>query len=281
MKQPLPLFTAKFWLHFWETLSENAIHSVVQIVGLILLYTVTRRLLLSLLDEIVPRMLRQRETKGFTEEQAARLKTSQALMRSTIGYLLGSIFVVLLLRAVGFDIWPILTAASVLGIVVALGSQKLFRDIVAGFFLIVDDLFVIGDIVTIATITGEVLEIGMRITRVRDTNGRIHQFFNGDIGTVVNLSRHSLEETLEISVSSSTDLAKAYTALERVANLLQQTTPDLFKTAPKIHGIASFNATSITLRMGVIAPPLRQQEAQMRLREAARTALTSADIFLA
>src|SRR5262249_52051065 len=146
------------------------------------------------IDGVLARLLAHEARLGVSAERTGRLQTLQGLCKSVVGYVLFFVFGVLLLKALGFDIMPFITTAGVIGLAVGFGAQKLVKDVISGFFIIIDNLFVVGDTVTIGTVTGRVEEMGMRVTRLLDTSGKEYLFANGDIGTVTNLSRHPVKD---------------------------------------------------------------------------------------
>jgi small conductance mechanosensitive channel len=97
----------------------------------------------------------------------------------------------------------------VAGLAVGFGAQKLVKDVITGFFLLLEDQYAVGDYVTIGTVTGTVEELGMRITRLRDDDGRLYILSNGDIGQVCNMSRGPLAGVLEVAIAASADVGHA------------------------------------------------------------------------
>ena len=290
-KKTVAIFTPAFWQHFWTLLTEHALYAALQIAALVALYFLLRAGLLRLLDTLLNGLLNRESRAGVSEERTARLQTLQGLGRSVISYALFFLFGILILQAVGFNVVPLLTTASVVGVAIALGSQKLFKDVISGFFLIVDTLFVVGDTVTIGGVTGTALEIGMRVTRVLDDTGRLHLFANGDIGTVVNLSRYPVSDYIEIGLAGSADLNAALKAIDAAgqalydkqqANAAEAGSPaPILKAAPIAQGVTGLSAATVTVRVSLVAAPRDLLQAQMAVRRAVLDALRDAAIPLA
>ena len=271
----------EFWLRFWRNLSENALNSLIQIGGILVAYLLLRFLLYRLIDGVLVRLLAHETRFGVSEERRGRLQTLQGLSKSIVGYVLFFVFGVLFLKALGFDIMPFITTASVIGVAVAFGSQKLVKDVISGFFIIIDNLFVVGDTVTIGTTTGQVTEMGMRVTRLLDTGGRIVIISNGDIGTVTNLSRNPVIDFVEIAVAAAADLNKVVSILNAAGEALYAQPDHHLKAAPQTQGITAFSAASVTVRVSVAADPRNLLADQMRTRGALREALIAAETPLA
>lgn len=284
---PAKVFTSDYWISFWRRTSDRFLSSVMQIVGILLVYVILRVVLYRLIDGVLARLMARETRLGASEERAGRLQIISGLCKSMLSYLLFFVFGVQLLQAVGYEIGPILTTAGVLGVAVGFGSQKLVKDVISGFFIIVDNQFVVGDTVTIGMasgqtmVTGQVQEMGMRVTRIQDATGKLHMFANGDIGLITNLSRHPVEDYIEVNVGAAADLNKVIAAIQKTGETLFAQDGHHLKAAPHVLGTTAFSAASITLRVAVVSDPRYLPEEQMHVRAAIREALLAAEIPLA
>lgn len=277
-KPAFHIWSTEQWVTFLRDIFDKALHATLQIVGLLIAYLVLRAVLYRLIDGILHQLLARETRLGISDERAGRLQTLQGLCRSIVGYVLFFIFGILLLQAVGFNIMPFITTAGVIGLAIGFGAQKLVKDVISGFFIIIDNLFVVGETVTIGTVTGQVQEMGMRVTRVMDAGGRLYLLANGDIGTVTNLSRHPVEDFIEVGVAASTDLNKLVQTVQDTGQKLFESPDHKLKAAPHVVGITAFSATSVTVRISVVSDPRDLTEEQMRVRAAVRDALQAAGI---
>lgn len=275
------IYTPEFWKEFWQSATKDSLHSLTQIAGIIVAYLVLRYLLFRLIDGILAGILARENRLGTSAERTGRLETLRGLTRSLVGYVLFFVFGVLLLQAIGFNIMPFITTAGVIGLAVGFGAQKLVKDVISGFFIIIDNLFVVGDTVTIGAVTGRVEEMGMRVTRIHEASGKIHILSNGDIGIVTNLSRNPVEDFIEVNVDAAADLSRVVAVIKSAGEALHQQPDRALKAAPHVVGITAFSAASVTVRVAVVADPKHLIAEQMRVREAVRTALLTAEIPLA
>lgn len=275
------VFEQEFWVNLGRHVTENALEAAMQIVGLLVVYIVLRLLFNRLLDGVLARILSHETKLGLSEERSARLQTLQGLVKSLAGYVLFFVFGILLFQAIGFNIMPFITTAGVIGLAIGFGAQKLVKDIISGFFIIVDDLFIIGDTVTIGSVTGQVQVMGMRVTRMLDASGKVHVLSNGDIGAVTNLSRNPVEDFIEVAVAASADLNRVVQSINASGVQTFAENDHKLKEAPHVLGITGFTAASTTVRVGVVSDPRHLTQEQMRVREVVRTALLAADIPLA
>jgi small-conductance mechanosensitive channel len=182
------IWSAEYWSEVWVKHIENAISAATRILVILVAYFVVRFALLKILARFANSML-AKVSKERLAAREARIKSLQTLLGSTISFVLGFVTVVMILQAAGINILPLLTTASVAGVAVGFGAQKLVRDWIAGIFILIEDQYGVGDIVTIGPVTGVVEELGMRTTRIRAEDGSLYIIPNGDISQVCNRSR--------------------------------------------------------------------------------------------
>lgn len=272
------MFERSFWITMGTHLTERALDSFLQFCGIVIVYFIVRGLLDRTVDGITNQLVAREERLGVPEERAGRLKTLSGLFKSTIAYVMFFVFGVLIFKAIGFDIMPFVTTAGVVGLAIGFGAQKLVKDVISGFFIIVDNMFVVGDTITVGAMTGQVQEMGMRVTRLVDPSGRVITISNGDIGVVSNLSRNPVEDCIEVAVAPVFEMAAATRVINEAGTALFSADDHHLKAAPQLVGITAFSAASVTLRISVVADPRTLPVEQMRVREAVRLALKGAGI---
>jgi len=120
-------------------------------------------------------------------EGKGRIRTVRSLLKSIIDVVLLLVAVLIILSNLGIDIIPILTGAGILGLAFSFGAQSLVKDLIAGFFIIIENQFNIGDKIHIGKLEGEVSKMTLRITVLRDKNGNLIYIPNSQITTVVKI----------------------------------------------------------------------------------------------
>ncbi|MGK7907271.1 MAG: mechanosensitive ion channel family protein [Synechococcus sp.] len=165
---------------------------------------------------------------------------------------------------------PIVTLAGIVGF----ASQNLIKDFLNGLFILWEDQYAIGDVVSIGNVSGYVEFISLRITKLRSLDGELISIANGTISTVQNLTNEWSRLNLGVDVAYSTDLDKALHVIETVANLMQND-PDwseLILEPPLVLGVDGFGDNSITIRLLMTTQPMRQwdvgREYRLRLKKA-------------
>ena len=221
---PSELLTNEFWRELYDSgrfgadSASNLLLLIIArlaVVGFILL---AARLVVDLTRRVVKRAFRAVTQRSAGEQQ--RLNTLQGLIASSLSYLVYIFALIPILFALGLT-WKALGAlfatSSIALIAIGLGSQKLVRDLVNGLFIMGEGQFDVGDWVTIGGVTGRVEEIGLRVTRLRDEQGRLFIIANGDISQVFNASRGNVKLTIELSLMRTAGLDTALQALRAAA----------------------------------------------------------------
>lgn len=260
-----------YWHRFGNRELDSILHGTVRLFGVLLVYVLLRFVLLRLLENVL----------GKVATRSMRFQTLRGLLGSILSYILFFVFAIQALAAVGLQIMPFVEAAGIAGLAIGFGAQKLVKDVISGFFLIIDSVLEVGDVVTIGAVTGVVSEMGMRITQVKDLSGRLYLIPNGDIGTVANLSRQAIVDSVDISIAPVDKLENAVEVVNRVGQQLYESEPGKFSQPPAFIGVTAVSAASATLRVSLSAHPNDLPLRTMQLRGALLNGLKQASIDLA
>src|SRR5450759_2996725 len=205
------------------------------------LRTLTRRLIPAAGAESSGRIARMREH---------HVKTLAGVLYSagTAAILIGAILTAL--PEFGFNVTPIAAAAGLVSLAIGFGAQHLVRDLINGFFIIVEDQFVVGETVRIGTVIGRVEHLTLRRTVVRDVQGAVVSIPNGEVTQVSNLSRDWGQVFVDISIPQEASSDAALAALERVCAELRgdASWSPVFVDGPRALGVESFGPAGATLR---------------------------------
>ncbi|MGX5736372.1 mechanosensitive ion channel family protein [Bosea thiooxidans] len=136
------------------------------------------------------------------EYRRARLSTVLPIVRFVAIGLIGLVFSLVALSALGIDTAPLMAGAGIVGLAISFGSQTLVKDIVSGIFCMLDDVFRLGETIEAAGRSGRLEQINLRSVRLRDPSGRLHTIALGDLGTVTNHSRRLVRMTIVMSLDA-------------------------------------------------------------------------------
>jgi small conductance mechanosensitive channel len=121
----------------------------------------------------------------------------------------------------GLNIVPVLASAGVVGLAISLGAASLIKDYLGGIIILAEDQFRVGEAAEVAGVSGEVVRMTLRVTYLRDLQGKLYAVPNGDIRTIANLTREWARAVVDLNLDHSADLSKAEQALERAAERLK------------------------------------------------------------
>jgi small conductance mechanosensitive channel len=248
-----------FWSAFWAHNGEKAVTAAIRIAAIFLAYLILRFIVFRLLNR-VSKSLISRVGADVTEGRQARLRSLRSALGSCCAFVLGLVTAIMILQAAGINIVPLITTASVAGLAVGFGAQKLVRDVIAGLFILIEDQYGVGDFVSIGGATGVVDELGMRVTRIRDKSGKLWVLSNGDIAQVCNHSRGDYAMSHDVSVPASSDLTKARAALNEIGCQIAEEMPQMVKSPFTCDGLGSVTPMAAAIRMRGVVDPWYQSE---------------------
>lgn len=221
-------------------LTESLIRSGVVLVAAV----VTGWLLL----RIGSRWVKRSEARGM--ETAARTATLWLMIRRVIVIVLGVLVVLVLFAVWGFSLAPFLAVGTVVGAAIGFGAQDLIKDLIAGFFILVEDQFRIGDVVTIAETNGVVEDIQLRVTVLRDQEGNVHYVPNGEIKVSSNFTSEFAQPMIDIPVSYDTDVDRALDVMrdELTALANDPEWAETIKEEVEVLGVTELGESGVVLR---------------------------------
>ncbi|MDI3538415.1 MAG: moderate conductance mechanosensitive channel [Bacillota bacterium] len=225
---------------------------------------------------LIARALRPPEGKKYPLDPR-RAQTLQALLNSILRYSLYFVALLIILDAVGVPTTSILASAGLAGLAIGFGAQNLVRDVISGFFILLEDQYGIGEYVAAAGVEGIVEDIGLRTTRLRDFNGDLHIIPNGQISLVTNKSRGARRALVEIGVAYESDIVRAQEVLEGISREIAATMPEIVE-GPTVLGITDLAESQVTFRILARTQPMAEWKVEREIRRRAKLALEAAGI---
>ena len=245
--------------------SNFAFPNVLHLLAILIIALVLNRLL-----RIVTNLLVK---PAASQTRVAQIREQQTRTLAGVLFSAGSkiVWAVALLTAVpefGITITPVAALAGLATLAVGLGAQNLVRDMITGFYIVLEDQYVVGDTIQVGETTGRVEHLTLRRTVLRDARGALVTMANGDIRTVSNLSRDWSQAYVDISLAPESPLEKTLQALETAAAELRgdPAWSQALVDGPRILGVQSFDHASSTIRLQVRTVPTRQDEVSRELR---------------
>jgi len=224
------------------------------------------------LHRIIPHALRvavERQMKGVPEEEIEqRVDTLASVFTGSGRGIIALVALLTLLPLAGISIGPLLAGVGILGLAVGFGAQSLVKDVISGLFILLDNQYSKGDVVTLAGISGLVEEVGIRRTVLRDLDGIVHYIPNGEISVASNFTQEYSRVNLNIGVSYSEDLDHVMRVIDRVGEEMAadpEWAPSII-TPPKALRVDAFGDSGIDIKILGDTQPIKQWDVMGELR---------------
>lgn len=250
----------------WETvrglLVAHSLRIAIIILGAFLAYRITK--------------LAVRKFRESVEDDDPTTRSELEKRADTLGRIVQQVSAVaillvagmLLMKELGFEIGPLIAGAGIAGVAVGFGAQNLVRDIITGFFLLLENQIRVGDVVEVSGKSGLVEELNLRTTVLRGIDGSVHVVPNGAITTVTNMTREWSRALLDIGVAYKESVDRVIQTLKEIGAEMGQDPkwkPFLIDSL-EIPGVNEFGDSAVVVRIMQKTIPLKQWEVSRELR---------------
>ncbi len=225
------------------------------------------------LHRVIPRALRltvERQMKSREEEEIQQRVDTLASVFTAGGRVIIVLATLLtLMPLAGISIGPLLAGVGILGLAVGFGAQSLVKDVISGLFILLDDQYSKGDVVSVGGVTGLVEDVGLRRTVLRDLDGIVHYIPNGEIGVASNFTQEYSRINLNVGVSYSEDLDHVMQVIDRVGEEMAAD-PEWGQsliTPPKALRVDNLGDSGIDIKVVGDTKPIKQWEVMGELRK--------------
>ncbi|WAZ26723.1 mechanosensitive ion channel family protein [Streptomyces cinnabarinus] len=224
----------------------------------------------------------QRDSSRASERRQQRARTIGSVLSSIVTIVIAVTGLAMILEQIGIALGPLLASAGVVGLAIGFGAQSLVADYLSGMLIMVEDQYGIGDSVDLGEAVGEVEQVGLRLTQVRDLNGGLWHIRNGEILRVRNDSQEWARAVLDVSVAYDSHLDVVYRVLEETGHAMREDPAfaDILLEDPAVWGVQSLDADGVVVRIAVKTVPLKQWAVTRELRHRVKNAFDTAGIGL-
>lgn len=255
-------------INMWE-------HVLLSGIKILLIFALTR-VVIRLVYRIIDRSLERRE-KSRLQMNPRRIVTVGELLKNITSITSNFIMVMLVLGELGFNVAPLLAGASVLGLAIGFGAQSLVKDVITGFFIILEDQFAVGDVIQTGNLKGTVEIIGLRSTRLVSSTGEVHIIPNGLITNVTNFSIGTALAVVDLPFSNTRKLEDSIELLQRAMEKLKENS-EIVPQVPNVLGIQSLTASEYVIRIAVECVPGVRADLERQIQTYAKEALEEAEM---
>lgn len=254
-----------------------------RVLGILLAAILLSALLRRAVGRVETRMAKQGEAKpGETERAAQRTRTLTRVLTSAGIVTIWVIAILTIIGSIpGIDIAPLLAGLGIGGLALGFGAQNLVKDIVSGFFLLLEDQYGIGDIVELnKAVSGTVETLTLRVTGLRDIDGSMHYISNGNITQVSNRSKDWSGVIVDVKVGYEQDLGRVREVLQGVGQDLNvdPTVGPLLLHPPAVLGVEALEDNEVVVRLSAQVKAGQQFEVGRVMRERIKAAFDAAHI---
>ncbi len=201
-------------------------------------------------------------------EAKKRAQTLGNILRHALLIFLSFIAILMILGELGIELGPLLATAGIGALAIGFGAQSLVKDVISGFFIILENQYRIGDAIEVAGVSGLVESLSLRRTVLRDLEGRVHTIPNGEIKVVSNLSKEWSRSVIDVGISYKEDIDRVIDLLSEIGRELEAEEP--YRSAIleplQILGVERFGESQLVIRVMVKTAPLKQWEVGRELR---------------
>lgn len=225
------------------------------------------------LHRMIPHALRlsvERQMKKRDEEEIQqRVDTLSSVFTAGGRVIIVLVTLLTLMPLAGISIGPLLAGVGILGLAVGFGAQSLVKDVISGLFILLDNQYSKGDVVTVGGVTGLVDDVGLRRTVLRDLDGIVHYIPNGEIAVASNFTQEYSRVNLNVGVSYSEDLDHVMRVIDRVGEEMAadpKWAPAII-TPPKSLRVDNLGDSGIDIKVVGDTKPIKQWEIMGELRK--------------
>jgi small conductance mechanosensitive channel len=202
----------------------------------------------------------RKEDALVATEMEKRAKTLARIVQTALIAVILVIAFMMMIKELGLDIGPIIAGAGILGLAIGFGAQTLVKDVISGFFILMEDQYRVGDVVEVAGIGGQVEQMSLRITILRDLEGKVHYVPNGSIGTATNMTKEWSRAVLDIGVAYKEDVDEVMKVLKEVGQEMEKDMAySQYILEPlQILGVSDFADSAVIIKVMFKTLPLKQ-----------------------
>ncbi|REK60992.1 MAG: mechanosensitive ion channel protein MscS [Cohnella sp.] len=258
----------------WATVTDTSMWmAALEVLLRIVMILVISRIARIVVNRIIDQFTHARSAKRL-KIRTRRVQTVGKLLKNTAGYAINFIVILLILSEFHISLGPLLAGAGVVGLAIGFGAQSLVKDVISGFFIILEDHFSVGDVIETGKFKGTVEMIGLRSTRIRNWTGEVHIIPNGSIVDVTNYSVHESLAVVDFSVAATDSLDEATDTIRGVLNRFED--PNVIGK-PELLGVQSMGASDVVLRITAVCKPNTQGSVSRRLNAELKKAFEAAE----
>jgi small conductance mechanosensitive channel len=279
--------TAGDWVaQHWASWVGSTLQIALIVVGALVLRALVRRTITRLIDRMNRAQAHSALALGGllvnAERRRQRSEAIGSVLRSVASFVILGTAALMVLTVLKIDLAPLLASAGVAGVAVGFGARNLVTDFLSGVFMILEDQYGVGDVIDAGVASGTVVEVGLRVTKLRGEGGEIWYVRNGEVQRIGNLSQGWALATLDVQVGYGQDLDRARALIAESAEAMAKEEPwdEALWEPVRVLGLESVGEGSVVLRVQAKTVPGRAADVARELRWRVKKAFDESGIAL-
>ncbi|QWU16287.1 small conductance mechanosensitive channel [Paenibacillus sophorae] len=256
----------------WNWVTDADMWANVLFAGLRIIFLfILTRILIKVVYGVIDRSLDRKSSRGMLAN-TRRFSTVGELLKNTVTIVCNFIMILLILSEFNFKLAPLLASASVLGLAIGFGAQSLVKDVITGFFIILEDQFAVGDVIATGGFKGTVEMIGLRTTKLLGSNGEMYIIPNGTIANVTNYSMANALAVVDVPVKIEQSLEETLGVIRQALEGIEERNNNVV-AFPNVLGIQSMSTSEYVVRVTANTLPNKREVAQRQIQSDIKKAL--------
>jgi moderate conductance mechanosensitive channel len=268
---------------FTRWLQPLILSGPLRVVAIILItYTVIR-----IIDILIDRFFSAIEDGAFVSPEHSqrlvlRVSTFSRVLKSLTAVICVGAGIIATLSIIGVELGPVLAGAGIIGLAISFAAQSLVKDMINGLLILFEDQYAVGDVIAVGTVSGLVEHMNLRITQLRNAEGRLITIPNSAISVVENLSKDWSRVDLAIVIAYDADIDQALSVINEVGEkmIYDPAWREQIPEPPEVLGVDQIDNTGITIRIWIKTQPLQQWNVAREFRRRLKKALDEKDISI-
>ncbi len=256
------MLSKDYFSNYLERIKDWGITELPIIIGLTILLIIALRVFRIVMNKLTKTLIKKAESSKDvdSEEAEKRIYTLIGIVRGVVKLILVISYLLIVLQRMGVNIAPILASAGILGLAIGFGAQELVRDVISGFFMLLENQIRTGDVAIINGTQGRVEKIDLRTISLRDFSGVVHIFQNGKINNLSNRTKEWSAAVFNIGVAYKEDASEVMEIIHEVGNELESDSAFKSKIIEPIEimGLDEFADSAIVIKARIKTKPSQQ-----------------------
>ncbi|MGQ8875563.1 mechanosensitive ion channel family protein [Paenibacillus sp. TSA_86.1] len=237
-------WTDKVWAKISDT--DMWLNIMFSSIRILIIFIITR-IVIKVVSRVIDRSM-ARKQEGKIRVNPRRFVTIGELLKNATSITCNFIMILLLLSEINIQVGPLLASAGVLGLAIGFGAQGLVKDVITGFFIILEDQFAVGDVIQTGSYKGTVEVIGLRTTKLVSWQGEVHIIPNGTIASVTNYSMSNSLAVVDIPMKADLTLDESVHLVKQSLAGIEERDLNIVKV-PDVLGIQSMSTSDYVIRV--------------------------------